>query len=75
MATWLYNESGTKSIILQITPIYPGNFITVADPSVTVPYKEWLKHYNSFFMTVLSRVIAQKWLDQVQNILDTMIDR
>ncbi|MBP6870317.1 hypothetical protein KBC04_05515 [Candidatus Babeliales bacterium] len=66
--TWIYNDQ-EGNIFLEITPSYPHTF------SANFSYQDfltWMQNYKPLFKTILPRKIAEQWLIQAQQILDTI---
>ena len=64
VATWLYNDEN-GSIILEITPIFPGDFYDEDKTS----YNQWIQNYKPYLLRKLSKEVAQQWLDQADCLL------
>lgn len=70
-STWLYNnESG--AIVFEIAPVFPG-FFTGKDLDVDA-YHEWMKSFKLYYQTIIPRAIAQKWLEQTDELLKIIDD-
>lgn len=70
LSTWIYNEPN-GSIILEITPSYPWHFTDPeeVDPKIYISYEEWMKTYKPFLIRTISKDIALKWLEQINQAL------
>lgn len=66
---WLYNDS-QGNIILEITPSYPDTYS--ADFSYE-DFLKWMEDYKPLLKVIVSREVAEQWLDQATQIL-AMID-
>jgi len=66
MATWLYNDY-VGNIILEITPVFPGNFISFAEDKIS--YGRWLQNYKPYLIRKLPKEVAQQWLYQADHLL------
>ena len=63
--TWIYNDN-LGNIILEITPSYPH---TYSSNFSYQDYLQWIEAYKPIYKQIVSREIAQKWLDQASHIL------
>lgn len=77
--TWMYNnESG--DIIFEITPCFPGKptYWFEKEPfsqeeiENSLWYEQWIKDYKPLLIREIPREVAQKWLDQAHEILETI---
>ena len=60
-AAWLYTDKD-GSIILEITPVYPGRYDDILDNNnKSIPYEIWIQTYKPYFIVKLSREIVEKW--------------
>jgi hypothetical protein len=66
---WIYNDSD-DSIIFEVTPYYPGGFGNPKRAAKFTPYKQWIKKYKPYLIRIISRNVAQQWLDQCNTILN-----
>lgn len=71
--SWIYNNPN-GSIILEVTPLYPYMFCEPEEEPDYIPYEEWIKTYEPYFITTLSRETAQQWLDQAERIIKIIED-
>lgn len=71
--TWLYN-CVDGSIIFEVTPFYPYMYCEPEEEPDYIPYKEWIKTYKPYFITTLSREIAEEWLKQAEYIIKNIQD-
>ena len=71
LATWLYNEQG-GDIILEITPVYEWHNTDPEQGELFITYEEFMKDYKSIFKQEVSRDIAEEWLKQARDILDSI---
>lgn len=71
--SWIYNKPD-GSIILEVTPLYPYMFCEPEEEPDYIPYEEWIKTYEPYFITTLSRETAQQWLDQAERIIKIIED-
>jgi len=67
LATWIYNNKQGETI-LEITPIYPGSFLTSRKKSGLISYEDWLANYKPYFLTVLSKDTITTLLEQTETI-------
>jgi hypothetical protein len=67
LATWMYNDIN-GNIIFEITPKYP-DFLTEGNNPPPMPYKQWIKHYQSILIRTIPKETALKWLEQTDVIL------
>ncbi|MGZ6251412.1 MAG: hypothetical protein ACXWL2_05250 [Candidatus Chromulinivorax sp.] len=67
-STWIYNDE-QGNIILEITPYYPHTF---SDKYSYQDFLTWIQNYKPLFKTIISRHVAQQWIEQAQQILDTI---
>lgn len=67
-SSWIYNAPD-GAIIFEVTPIYPYLFSEPEEEPDYVPYEEWIKTYKPYFITTLSREIAEQWLEQAEHII------
>ncbi len=67
-AAWMYNDENGK-IIFEITLRYPGFFVEEDEFIVMPSYEDWIKNYQPTIIRVISKDIAQKWLEQANKIL------
>lgn len=68
LTTWIYNDNNSN-IIFEVTPFYPYMFCEPEEEPNYVSYEEWIKTYKPYLITILSREIAQKWLEQAEAII------
>ena len=73
LSTWIYNDSDGE-IILEITPSYPWHFTDPEelDDKDYVPYEEWIKTYKPLLIRKISKEIALRWKEQVEEILSIL---
>ena len=69
ITTWLYIASD-GSIVLEVTPIYPDSFLV--ENFNHKDFFKWMNNYSPIFTLTLSRLHAQKWLQEVNQILYAM---
>lgn len=70
-AAWLFNDI-KGNIILEITPIYPGNFLSTSNPNEmesVESYETWIQHYQPYLTLTIPESIALQWLSQVKKII------
>ena len=71
--SWIYNAPD-ESIIFEVTPIYPYMYCEPEEEPDYIPYEEWIKTYKPYFITTLSREIAEQWLEQAEYIIKIVED-
>jgi hypothetical protein len=64
-ASWIYNGSDA-SIILEISPSYPGSFLNEQEE---VTYKKWLQAYKPYLIRIIPHKIAERWLAQANDVI------
>lgn len=73
---WLYNDPDT-SIVFEIAPLYPWIDYDVKKngiPEGFVSWDDWTKDYKPTVLRKIPRDVAQRWLEQVQFLLDELSD-
>ena len=70
--TWIYNAPD-RSIIFEVTPVYPYLFSEPEEEPDYISYEEWIKTYKPYFIATLSRETAQQWIEQAEEII-RMVD-
>jgi len=68
ITTWIYNNEQGQ-IILEITPYYPHTF---SDNFSYQDFLTWMQNYKPLYKTIIPRHVAEQWLAQAQQILDTI---
>ncbi|MGZ6254559.1 MAG: hypothetical protein ACXWL5_01045 [Candidatus Chromulinivorax sp.] len=66
--TWIYNDK-KGHIIFEITPSYPHTY------SQNFSYQNfltWMQNYKPLFKTIIPNHVAKQWIEQAQEILDTI---
>lgn len=71
--TWLYNDKD-GNIIFEITPFYPFLYTDPEEEKNYVTYDVWIKGYKPYFTTIISRKIAQQWLEKANHIVQQIKD-
>lgn len=69
VTSWLYNAAD-GSIVFEVTPVYPKTFSS--DDFNHQDFFEWMSHYRPLCTVELSYPCAQKWLQQVTQLLKDM---
>lgn len=69
--TWLYNKN--NKIYLEISPSYPWLFSDEKEEKGYVTFDEFMKTYKPVALEEIDRAIAQEWLKQCDEILNSMI--
>ena len=70
-STWLYNNKNGE-IVLHYTPSFPC-YLYIDDETDDRFYKEyekWIKNYQSIFTKIIPRKVAERWLEQTEEILE-----
>jgi len=67
--TFIYNDINGNIIII-ITPLYPHVLSCRKRKPSHRYFLKWMKNYKPIFKTIISRELAQQWIDQAQQILD-----
>lgn len=76
---WIYNNTA-QEIIFEITPCFPGD-ATYQNPNEPLSaeeianshwYEQWIKDYKPILIRKIPRKIAQTWLKQTNDILNTI---
>lgn len=67
--TWLYNDKN-GAIVLKITPFYPYLHTDPNQEAKYIFYEEWVKNYKPFFIRVIPKETALKWLKQANEIIE-----
>ncbi len=76
LQVWIYNNQD-GDIFLKFTPIFPGKF-SLGDPidseeiENAAQYTGWIKDYTPFLTRKIPREVAQKWLEQANEIFQYM---
>lgn len=81
VTAWIYNNDQGE-IIFEITPDFPGQPtyrfndepLSLEEQENYKKYEEWIKNYKPLLIRVISREIAQQWLDQANEILTAIED-
>ena len=68
LVTWLYNNV-EGSIILEATPVYPGNFMLPEEQETYQAYDEWIRNYSPYLIQTIPKKTAEKWLELTKKIL------
>ena len=66
--TWLYNNENGE-IILEITPFYPYLHTNPSEEPQYIFFEEWVKTYQPYFKIIVSKNIAQLWLEQANQVI------
>ena len=72
--TWLYNDRNAN-IILEITPTYKWHFSALEQPANApgfIPYAEFMKNYQPYFLRIVPHETASHWLNQIDKLLNTI---
>ena len=69
--SWLYNDS-FGNIILKLTKAFPGHlyFDDETDERFDREYAKWIKNYKPFLIRTIPQKIAERWLEQTEQILE-----
>lgn len=67
-AGWIYNDEN-GNIVFELTPRYKGGWYDPDNTKNVKEYENFLVNYKSYFITVIPRETARKWIDQANDIL------
>lgn len=73
--TWMYTSN--NKIYLEVAPVYPWIWDepgTVTDPNY-ITFDEFMKTYKPIAVEEIDRTTVQKWIEQCDEILDTIADQ
>jgi hypothetical protein len=73
LVTWLYNDH-EGSIILEITPSYPWHHLEPRKGETFIPYEQFMETYKPVLIRKIPIEVAQKWLQQAEEILCVLED-
>ena len=66
--TWIYNnEQG--NIVFEITPLYPHTYTYKKRKRSYNYFLKWMQFYKPIYKQIISREIAQQWIDQANQII------
>ncbi len=71
--TWMYNKN--NKIYLEISPAYPWFYNEPTDDDNYIPFDEFIKMYKPIAVEEIDPATAQKWLEQCNEILNTIADQ
>jgi hypothetical protein len=67
--TWIYND-GQANITFEVTPFYPFMHLGAEMKQNYIPYEKWIKDYKPCVIKKLSKKVAEKWLNQINELID-----
>jgi len=70
--TWIYNKN--NKIYLEIFPAYPWFYDEPMEGNNHIPFDEFIKTYQPIAVEEIDLATAQKWIEQCNEILDTIAD-
>ena len=66
--TWIYNDE-QGNIIFEITPLYPHTYTYKKRKRSYNYFLKWMQSYKPIYKQIISREIAQQWIDQADQII------